>query len=121
MSSVLPSVQKLLPYTVWLWAAAMTSGRASWMALWIMKAAVLSSLQSPPSTTLPSWLTRIRSEALMSANATPNGFTQNVSGSTGSRSVMWPATPSSKPYCGWTRSRSAVKVEMWAVHDGVRE
>lgn len=30
-------------------------------------------------------------------NATPKGFTQKVDGSTGSRSVMWPATPSSKP------------------------
>ena len=29
----------------------------------------------------------------MSENAVPKGFTQNVLGSTGSRRVMWPATP----------------------------
>lgn len=48
--------------------------------------------------TFPSSLTRMRSEALIMENATPKGLTQNVVGSTGSRSVMWPATPSSKPY-----------------------
>ena len=28
---------------------------------------------------------------------TANGLTQKVSGNSGSRAVMWPATPSSKP------------------------
>lgn len=40
---------------------------------------------SPPSMTLPSSLTRMRSDALMRLKAVPKGFTQNVSGSTGSR------------------------------------
>ena len=48
--------------------------------------------------TSPSSFTRMRSDALIRLKETPKGFTQNVVGSTGSRSVMWPATPSSKPY-----------------------
>ena len=58
-----------------------------------MKAAALSSLHGPPSMTLPSWLTRMRSEDLICEKATPKGFTQKAEGSTGSRRVMWPATP----------------------------
>jgi hypothetical protein len=38
--------------------------------------AVFKSLTGPPSTTLPSGLTRIRSEALRSGHATPKGLTQ---------------------------------------------
>src|ERR1700761_9024095 len=57
--------------------------------------------------TLPSWSTRIRSERLSCENARPNGFTQKVCGSTGSRSVMCPATPSSKPYLPKMRNASA--------------
>jgi hypothetical protein len=49
-----------------------------------MNAAVLSSRHSPPSITAPAWSTRIRSDAFIRLNATPNGFTQNVVGSTGS-------------------------------------
>lgn len=56
----------------------------------IANAAALSSRFSPPSITLPSSLTRMRSEALIRLKAVPNGFTQNVSGSTGSRYVIWP-------------------------------
>jgi hypothetical protein len=43
--------------------------------------------------TLPAWSTWIKSDAFISLNAVPKGFTQNVSGSTGSRTVMCPATP----------------------------
>lgn len=57
--------------------------------------------------TLPLWSTWIRSEALIRENETPNGFTQKVVGSTGSRSVMWPATPSSKPYLPKIRKAAA--------------
>jgi hypothetical protein len=46
--------------------------------------AVLSNRQGPPSTTFPSVLTRIKSEALRSGHATPNGLTQKLVGSTGS-------------------------------------
>lgn len=49
--------------------------------------------------TCPSWLTWIKSEALISEKERPNGFTQKVEGSTGSRRVMWPATP---VYCQYT-------------------
>lgn len=38
----------------------------------------------PPSTIVPSLLTRMRSEALSRGHATPNGFTQKEVGSTGS-------------------------------------
>lgn len=43
----------------------------------------------------------------MREKATPKGFTQNVVGSTGSRSVIWPATPSSKPYFPKIRKAAA--------------
>jgi hypothetical protein len=39
----------------------------------------------------------VRFETLIWLKCTPNGFTQNVSGNSGSRAVMCPATPSSKP------------------------
>ena len=35
----------------------------------------------------------------------PNGLTQKWSRRSGSRAVMWPATPSSKP--NWPKSRNA--------------
>lgn len=50
--------------------------------------AVFSSLQGPPSTTWPSALTRIRSEALRRGQATPKGFTQKEVGSTGSWKLL---------------------------------
>ena len=37
----------------------------------------------------------------------PNGFTQNMSGYSGSRTVMWPATPSPKPNLPKMRSAPA--------------
>lgn len=64
-----------------------------------MNAAALSNLLGPPAMTCPSWLTWIKSEALISEKERPNGFTQKVEGSTGSRRVMWPATP---VYCQYT-------------------
>lgn len=60
-------------------------------------AAVLSNLFSPPPITSPSSLTWIRSDDLIREKARPKGLTQKVSGWTGSRIVMWPATPSSNP------------------------
>jgi len=46
--------------------------------------AVFRRRDGPPSTTLPSLLTRMRSDALRRGHATPNGFTQKEVGSTGS-------------------------------------
>ena len=104
ISSSRPSVQNARPWILWLCAAHRTSGLAAWIAEWIMNAAAFSSRHGPPSITWPSWLTRIRSLALIWPNDTPNGLTQNELGSTGSRRVMCPATPvqlSIKfPHCG---------------------
>ena len=50
-----------------------------------------------PCFTLPSWSTKIRSDALIWVKLMPNGLTQNQSGCSGSRTVMCPATPSEKP------------------------
>src|SRR5271156_3952554 len=50
-----------------------------------------------PSTTAPLWSQRMRFETVIWLKWTPNGFTQNVSVTSGSRAVMWPAPPSSKP------------------------
>jgi hypothetical protein len=58
-----------------------------------MKAAVFSNRFGPPSMTLPAWSTWIKSETFISLNAVPNGLTQKVVGSTGSRTVICPATP----------------------------
>ena len=44
----------------------------------------------------------------------PNGFTQKQSGCTGSRTVMWPATPSSKPYLAKMRNAHARVFFRWA-------
>ena len=46
-----------------------------------------------PSTTSPWWLTRMRSDALIRLKSMANGLTQKWSGRSGSRAVMWPATP----------------------------
>ena len=43
------------------------------------------------------WSTQIRSDTRMCLKFIPNGFTQKRSRCSGSRTVMWPATPSSKP------------------------
>ena len=90
----------------------MTSGLATCTAWWIMYAAVLSRRFGPPSITLPSASTRIRSEALIRLKAVPNGFTQNVFGWTGSRSVMWPAMPSSKPYLPKMRNAAVLETSV---------
>ena len=37
----------------------------------------------------------------------PNGLTQKVSGTSGSRAVMWPATPSQKPHAAKIRKPPA--------------
>lgn len=53
-------------------------------AWWIIYAAVFKSRTGPPSTTIPSALTRMRSDALRRGHVTPKGLTQNEVGSTGS-------------------------------------
>src|SRR4051812_34077267 len=83
----------------------MTSGRAACTCEWMQNAASLT--WKLPSTTSPLWLTRIRSDCRTCANGTPNGLTQNVSGSIGSRAVIWPATPSSKPNFANSRNPAA--------------
>ena len=55
----MPSELNALPCTEWEWAAATTSGRASWIAEWITNAARLTG--ALPSTTSPWWLTSSRS------------------------------------------------------------
>ncbi len=89
----------------WEWAAATTSGRAAWIWEWMAKAAVLTGLS--PSTTSPSWLTRIRSETRMWPKCMAKGLTQKWSSRSGSRAVMWPATPSSKPNLENSRNAAA--------------
>ncbi len=44
----------------------------------------------------------------------PNGFTQNSSGNSGSRAVMWPATPSEKPNLPKMRNAPASLALRWA-------
>ena len=66
-----------------MWAAALTSGRAAWIWLWMANAAVFTG--QSPSTTLPSWSTRMRSRARIRPKLMPNGLTQNSSGCSGSR------------------------------------
>ena len=46
-------------------------------------------------------------DALTWLKCTPNGLTQKVSGNSGSRAVMWPATPSSKPNLENSRKAAA--------------
>ena len=76
-------------------AAAIASGRAACTWLWMANAAGFTG--QVPSTTDPAWSTRMRSLTLMRLKCMANGFTQNVSGNSGSRAVMCPATPSSNP------------------------
>ena len=94
------------------------SGRAAWIAEWMTNAARLTGCE--PYTTSPWWLTRMRSLTVMWRKLRPNGLTQKWSGNSGSRTVMWPATPSPKPkrpkmrsapasFClRWSRSSSTV-------------
>lgn len=72
-----------------------------------MYAAELSIRTGPPSMISPSSFTRIKSEAFIKLKDTPNGLTQKVVGSTGSRSVICPATPSSNPYFPKIRKAAA--------------
>ena len=94
-SSNRPNDDQALPYREWEWAAAITSGRAMWSPEWIAKAAWLTAYS--PWTISPVWLTSKRSEARMWLNGVPKGFTQKQSVCSGSRTVMWPATPSLNP------------------------
>src|SRR3954468_12187878 len=73
----------------------MTSGRAACTCEWMANAAWFTG--ASPSTTSPVWLTRMRSDTRICLKDRPNGLTQKWSSSSGSRAVMWPATPSSKP------------------------
>ena len=99
------------PDLLWVWAADCTSGRAAWTCEWIAKAAVLTG--QSPSTTSPWWLTRMRSDARISPNDMPNGFTQKQSGRSGSRAVRCPATPSLKPKRSKSRKAAAIRCLMW--------
>ena len=67
-----------------------------------------------PSTTSPSWSTRIRSDARICLKLMPNGLTQKWSVRSGSRAVMWPATPSSKPKRPKIRKAAARRCLRWA-------
>ena len=94
-SSSMPSDENVLPCSEWAWAAAMMSGRAAWTWEWMANAATVDGPVALDD--LPSWSTQIRSEARICLKLMPNGFTQKRSACSGSRAVMWPATPSSKP------------------------
>ena len=76
-------------------------GSAEWMA----KAARFTG--QSPSTTSPSWFTRRRSLTRISPKCMPNGLTQKWSVRSGSRTVMWPAGPSSYPSRAHTRNAAA--------------
>ena len=52
-----------------------------------------------PSTTSPWSFTSSRSFTRICLKFMPSGLTQKWSSSSGSRAVMWPAVPSSKPKC----------------------
>ena len=84
-----------LPYTECACAAATTSGCAWCTAEWMTKPAWFTGLV--PCTMSPSWFTAMRSETRMCRKLIPNGLTQNMCGSSGSRTVMWPAIPSPNP------------------------
>src|SRR3954453_287149 len=81
----------------------MTSGRAACTCEWMANAAWFTG--ALPSTTSPVWLTRMRSDTRICLKDRPNGLTQKWSSSSGSRAVMWPAAPSSKP--NFPNSRNA--------------
>ena len=82
-----------MPWTLWQCAAAITSGRARWMAEWMANAARFTG--QLPSTTSPSWFTRSRSLTRINPKWRPKGLTQKWSSRSGSRTVMCPAGPSS--------------------------
>src|SRR3954453_10152475 len=105
-STVMSSEENVLPYGPWACAAASTSGRAACTAQWMATAAPLTARS--PSTTSPSWLTRTRSDDLIIEKCMPNGLTQYVVGSPGSRTVMCPATPSSRPALENIRNAAAI-------------
>ncbi len=109
-SSRRPRVDQARPALLWVWAAACTSGRAACTWEWMAKAAMLTG--QSPSTTSPSWLTRMRSEARMSPKDSPKGFTQKQSVRSGSRAVRWPATPSLKPKRSKSRKAAAMRCLM---------
>src|SRR5438309_8242151 len=106
-----PNVDQVLPYTEWAWAAATTSGRAACTWEWMAKAAWFTGCSH--STTSPWWLTRRRSETRMWPKCMPKGLTQKWSVSSGSRAVMWPATPSSKPHLENMRKAAARRCLRW--------
>ena len=54
----------------------------------------------------------MRSDARISPKLRPNGFTQNSSGSSGSRPVRWPATPSLNPKRSKRRKAAAIRCFM---------
>src|SRR5580698_1267442 len=101
----MPRLAKALPWRECARAAATTSGRARCTWEWMQKAARFTGLV--PSTTVPSWLTRINSDTLIWLKLMPNGLTQKCSGYSGSRAVMWPATPSENPSLPKTRNAPA--------------
>src|SRR6478672_4582741 len=100
-----------LPYTECACAAAITSGRAAWIWPWMTNAAVLTG--QLPSTTSPLWLTRMRSFTRICLKFMANGLTQKWSSSSGSRAVMWPATPSSNPNAPNRRNAAASRCLRW--------
>src|SRR5437588_2141912 len=66
-----------------------------------------------PSTTSPWSLIRRRSDTLMWPKCMANGLTQKWSSFSGSRAVMWPATPSSKPKRENRRNAPARRCLRW--------
>ena len=73
MSSSLPKVENARPYTECECAAQLTSGRAVWMAEWIINAALFSKVFGPDSLicTVPWWSTRMRSLGWISEKCLP--------------------------------------------------
>src|SRR4051812_26600972 len=110
-SRVRPSVAYARPNLECEWAAPTTSGRAWWMPEWMANAAWLTG--QSPSTTSPWWFTRIRSSTVICLKLMPSGLTQKWSRRSGSRAVMWPATPSSKPNCPNSRKAAARRCLRW--------
>src|SRR5262249_53387147 len=84
---------------------------AAWICEWIANAALLTG--QVPSTTSPSSSTSSRSRTRICLKFIPKGFTQNRFGCSGSRTVMWPATPSSKRKRPKTRNAAARRCLRW--------
>ena len=82
---------------------------------WMAKAAWLTAYS--PSMISPVWLTRSRSETRMWLNGVPKGFTQKQSVCSGSRTVMWPATPSLNPKRPKIRKAAARRSLRWRRSD----